>query len=295
MAARAALLTSRLGAACGLAGLAGLCAGLGTGGAAECAGPARGSAEAERVASWTRRWDQYVRDKTKPGFHKSEVHERVLEFYPQLLTERPGRERILVPLCGKSLDMLFLAQFGPVAGVEVAQQAIDQFASDNELSYDQELLHESGGTLWRATPPQGGEPVTIARIDFFALPKGWAEGPEGSPASADAPKFTACWDRAAFIAIDPALRPAYARVLADEMAPSGKVLLCSIEYDQSRQSGPPWSLDEATVRRLCEPWFDITLLKEEENIDEAANAAWKQKGHTTLVEKTYLMVRNNKP
>lgn len=48
---------------------------------------------------------------------------------------------MLVPLCGKSLDMIWLAAQGnPVLGVELSQLAVEQFFDENELK---PLTHQS--------------------------------------------------------------------------------------------------------------------------------------------------------
>ena len=55
-----------------------------------------------------------------------------------------------MPLCGKSLDMVWLAAQGhEVLGVELAPLAVEQFFAENEL---RPVIHESSyaATMWRA-------------------------------------------------------------------------------------------------------------------------------------------------
>ena len=62
----------------------------------------------------------------------------------------------------------------------------------------------------------------------------------------------AVYDRAALIALPPALRPRYADHLA-ALAPGAPQLLITLEYDQSLMDGPPFSVGAEEVRRLYAP------------------------------------------
>ena len=60
---------------------------------------------------WLKRWQ----DRWQIGFHQSEPEPLLTEFFPKAA---PG-SKVFVPLCGKSLDMVWLAQQGyQVVGVE---------------------------------------------------------------------------------------------------------------------------------------------------------------------------------
>jgi thiopurine S-methyltransferase len=60
------------------------------------------------------------------GFHQAEMNAFLTRHWQKLGFR--GDETILVPLCGKSLDMLWLAKQGhTVLGVELSQKALDEF------------------------------------------------------------------------------------------------------------------------------------------------------------------------
>jgi thiopurine S-methyltransferase len=62
------------------------------------------------------------------GFHQSEVHSFLVEFFPKMALGG----KVLVPLCGKSLDMVWLAQQGcQVVGVELSSLACEAFFAEN--------------------------------------------------------------------------------------------------------------------------------------------------------------------
>ncbi|CAK8992877.1 Thiopurine S-methyltransferase (Thiopurine methyltransferase) [Durusdinium trenchii] len=219
-------------------------------GQAECAG----EEEPPHVSFWTSRWKTSYQQH-KPGFHQDEVSPALIKFKDELVT--PGEKHdIFVPLCGKTLDLVFLAGFGDVAGVEVAQDAIDGFAKEQSLAYDDEILEKSGGTLFQVDQSKGLEhKLAIAKIDFFNLPDGWSDLSSGKH------RFSLCWDRASLVAITPDLREQYVQVILDQLKPDGKILLSTLSYDQSKHSGPPFSVPEDEVHRLYSADFDIKLLE----------------------------------
>lgn len=73
---------------------------------------------------WRDRWRE-----GRIGFHREDTHPTLVRFWPQLGV-KPGA-KVLVPLCGKSLDMRWLARHDhPVLGIELAEQAIEQFVAE---------------------------------------------------------------------------------------------------------------------------------------------------------------------
>ena len=76
---------------------------------------------------WLARWRE-----EQTGFHQQRVTPLLMKYWPTL--GLPEGCRVLVPLCGKSLDMIWLAEQGhEVLGVELAQQPIEQFFAENNL------------------------------------------------------------------------------------------------------------------------------------------------------------------
>lgn len=70
---------------------------------------------------WHARWSS-----NEIGFHLPQVNPHLLEFWPTL--GLPAGSRVLVPLCGKTLDMAWLmAQGHRVLGVELSRTAVEAF------------------------------------------------------------------------------------------------------------------------------------------------------------------------
>jgi len=89
---------------------------------------------------WTTAWNE-----GRTNFHQGNYHDKLIEYFPQLNPERA--ERVLVPLCGKSEDLLWLHGLHlHVHGVELHEQAVESFFAENELSplrktRDQDFAH----------------------------------------------------------------------------------------------------------------------------------------------------------
>jgi len=195
---------------------------------------------------WRKRWRE-----GRIGFHQDEVDRHLVRFGPSVLglsnsslTEQCGvsTPRILVPLCGKSLDLLWLRDHGAqVTGVEIAPEACAAFLAENRLP---ESPNDVVGGFRRFTSPG----LELLEGDLFDLP---------------AMRFDRVWDRAALIAIPPDQRQRYAKHLTDRLCCGGSILLVTIEYDRSEMQGPPHSVTEEEIQHLY-PNADIERLNEEE-------------------------------
>lgn len=163
------------------------------------------------------------------GFHQKQVNAFLQAFWPTLQLQ--GDEEILVPLCGKTLDMLWLREAGhSVIGVELSPKALNEFLQENHLQA-QPTNHEKfcGYEL-----PE----LKLLCGDFFHL------------SVQDCREVRAVFDRAAIIALPPKMRERYAKHL-QEILPAGcKILMVIMEYEQSQMAGPPFSVCEAEVKAL---------------------------------------------
>jgi thiopurine S-methyltransferase len=142
---------------------------------------------------WHKRWER-----GEIGWHQGEINAHLRELWPAL--SLPRGSRILVPLCGKSLDLLWLASQGHrVLGVEISQVAVEAFFSENGLTPS--IAAVPAGTSYRV------DEIEILCGDFFALePEQLGE-------------IGAVYDRAALIAFPPEVRAAYSGRL-DRLLPS---------------------------------------------------------------------------
>ena len=69
---------------------------------------------------WNERWEQ-----NEIGFHQSTVSPHLVNYWPSMVSDQA---KVFVPLCGKSLDLLWLMKQGhQVAGAECSDLAVDSF------------------------------------------------------------------------------------------------------------------------------------------------------------------------
>lgn len=212
---------------------------------------------------WLERWRQ-----GQIGWHQPEFHPALLEYWPGLGVD-PSR-RVFVPLCGRSLDMIWLARRGhPVLGVELSPIAAAGFFGHESLSASQ----SPAGRFVRHAAGR----YEILQGDFYDL----------SPANAGV--IGAWYDRAALIALPPDLRARYAESMSELLAPGTRGLLITAEYDQEMMSGPPFSVMEDEVRALFDPGFEVELLERQDVI--AGNPRFVERGLASLHEAVYRLTR----
>jgi len=95
-----------------------------------CRKPSRGTRLLARplATAWHARWQQ-----RQIGFHQADIHPLLRQFWATL--NLPADSEVLVPLCGKSKDMLWLHQQGhAVLGVELSEIALREFVDEHQLS-----------------------------------------------------------------------------------------------------------------------------------------------------------------
>lgn len=86
--------------------------------------------EEHHLARWIRNWNAGRYSKADVSFHKGHVNPHLKKHEAELHLV-PG-QTVLVPLCGKTLDMAFLAARGlNVLGVEGVERPIQEFSEEN--------------------------------------------------------------------------------------------------------------------------------------------------------------------
>ena len=162
-------------------------------------------------------------------FHRESVNPSLFEHYSRI--EGDGGT-ILVPLCGKSHDLTWLAEQGAdVWGIELSDRAAEDYFV--ERSCEPERLTFGGHPALR------GKGVTIIIADIFSV----------NPDSV--PTFGAWYDRAALIALPEEMRHDYVTRVRSLSAPSAPGLLIAMEHD--RGSGPPFSIEQEEIVGLYRP------------------------------------------
>jgi len=184
---------------------------------------------------WLGRWE-----KGRTGWHEKEGNAGLKSHWPGLA---PG-SRILVPLCGKSPDLLWLVEQGcHVVGVELSDIAVRQFFADHDLGY----RVDSVGPLDRYVAEN--IPLEISCGDYFDF---------------DAESFDALYDRGALVAVPVGVRARYVEHTKHLLRSGAMRMIITLEYDQNVVQGPPFSVSPDEILAY---WHDLKRVAETDDID----------------------------
>lgn len=169
---------------------------------------------------WSARWrDDQI------AFHEGKPNALLDRHAPHLA----GARRVLVPLCGKAVDLAYLAARGhAVVGVELVEQAVRAFFDERTLTPTVEA--RGPFTAYAAGP------ITLLVGDIFAATR------------AELGEVDALYDRAALIALPDDVRGRYVDHLRALLPVGAPGLVITLDYDASRFTGPPFAVGEAEVR-----------------------------------------------
>jgi thiopurine S-methyltransferase len=202
------------------------------------------------------------------GFHQTAVDRQLKEFWPRL--GLPAHGRVFVPLCGKSLDLLWLHdRCESVVGVELSAVALESFCLQHGIAARRRLLGD-----FDAYEADG---LSLLRGDFFAMTKQLLG------------EFSAVYDRAALISWTPALQPRYVEHMTELTSPGTRTLLITLEYRQDEMNGPPFSVSADDVERLYAKHHEIVPLDRQDIL--ASEARLRSRGVKQLHAVCYLLTR----
>ena len=189
-------------------------------------------------ADWLERW----RERRTP-FHMDRINPWLVRFAQRL--DLGAQRRVLVPLCGKSLDLQYLArQGGSITGVDLAEEALRQFLEGQQR---EAVCQVRGDAIFLLA-----EPFTLVAADILTLT------PE------QIGRFDAIWDRAALVALPQASHAPYIRTLMSVLQPGGRILMVGMEYDTALMDGPPFSVSAQEIRELLGEVGQVELLARQE-------------------------------
>lgn len=214
---------------------------------------------------WHERWENNL-----IGFHLDEVNPHLRAHWASL-DVTPG-SRVLVPLCGKSLDLVWLAGQGyKVVGIEISPIAIKDFFAENHLKARR--IANQRCDIWQS------EAITLLCGDLFEL------------TARDTGPIDAVYDRAALIALPPAMRRRYVEKL-EQLVPAAPHLLITLDYDPAQMDGPPFAVSDDEVRALYVNKYRVDRLQSDDVL--ADNARFRERGLDRLTEAVYRLVTAKK-
>jgi thiopurine S-methyltransferase len=184
---------------------------------------------------WMGRWNQ-----GRTGWHEPAGNEGLKSFWPQVAN--PGS--VLVPLCGKSPDLLWLAERGhDVVGVELSEIAVAGFFAAHDLEFELEAV----GPLRRYSATMYS--LVLYCGDYFEF---------------ESPPLDALYDRGALVALSEEQRPRYVEHTRKLLKPAATRLVITLEYDQRIVNGPPFAV---SADELLTYWDDLVRVGEKDDVE----------------------------
>ncbi|CAE1257194.1 TPMT [Acanthosepion pharaonis] len=170
---------------------------------------------------WINKWLE-----GKTSFHSEKMHISLEKHLDKFIAGRTGI-KMFFPLCGKTVDMRLLADQGHyVVGVDIAEQAFQEFFIDQNLEYTEEPLKNVDGKLFKSMDGR----IKLYCMDFYLFTKEM----EG--------QFNAIWDRGSLVAINIEDRIKYSQLIQEVMSPDCKYMVAAMQYDTSEYTGPPYNI-----------------------------------------------------
>lgn len=167
---------------------------------------------------WLNKWES-----KEIGFHQNRVHNLLSKYKDFFSSASSSKDYILVPLCGKSLDLIYLASLGlNVVGVELSSIACEEFFSENKIEFS-----KTQKSYWiEYTSSQ----ITIICGDIFEIDFSQYQ-------------FHYLYDRASLIALNTNLRAKYISLI--KKLKVSNQLIITLEFDS--ESGPPFSISDKDI------------------------------------------------
>lgn len=197
------------------------------------------------------------------GFHLNDVNPLLIEHWHR--TEPQRHEKVFVPLCGKSEDLVWLAaKHDEVHGVELSTIAVRSFFAEHfytPLVIQVNAHHE----LYQF------DELSIYTGDYFTAP---------------VESYDIVYDRAALVALPEDMRQEYVARLKSLLKPGGRILLITLDYEQREMPGPPFSVPESEVERLF-PEYEVERIFRD--ADDAQLLKSSRKNLSRFAEEVWLI------
>jgi thiopurine S-methyltransferase len=212
---------------------------------------------------WHERWERQ-----EIGFHRKQPHPLLSQFFHRLNKQHHS---IFVPLCGKSVDMLCLAEHGlQVVGSELSALAVNTFFAEHDLNPEQD-------DSYLPTIGFRDERILLWQGDYFTLQAQQLNG------------ATCFYDRAALVALPADMRKRYVAKLNELMPSNAEGLLITFDYDTTLMDGPPFAVSHDEVQQLYGQHWQITRCHHEDVI--TSHPGIQARGLTSLFETMWHLQR----
>nr|XP_033790475.1 thiopurine S-methyltransferase [Geotrypetes seraphini] len=196
---------------------------------------------------WIMKWEQ-----KNIAFHQEHIH-RLLEKNMDLLLNNRTNLRIFFPLCGKAVDMKWLADMGhSITGVDVSEIGLKDFFIEQNIPYvEEQVLEIPGAKVFKSLSGN----ILLYCCSIYDMCR-------------VADKFDCIWDRGALVAVNPCDRERYANILTSLMEKECRYLLVIVSYDHTKFGGPPFYIPDSELDKLFGSFCCIKYLEKADALKE---------------------------
>lgn len=168
---------------------------------------------------WLSKWEM-----NQIGFHQDEYNPNLMEYLPHYLTDHHSKPNVLVPLCGKTKDIIYLANHAQkIIGVELAEKACHDFFIENALQFDVQEINENV-KVYRSLN------IELYCGDIFNIDENVFKD------------IDLIYDRASLVALPQEMRTKLYQLYKKLLKNDTRLYAITFEYDQSQMQGPPFSI-----------------------------------------------------
>lgn len=170
------------------------------------------------------------------GFHRNEYHPKLIQNLKKI--KLPENARSFVPLCGKSLDMIYLLSLGQkVSAIEICPIAVNSFFEENNIHFNKS--QKENLTLFH------NDELNIYCGDYFELEK------------SSLGQIDFVYDRASNIALPPDMRKKYYKKMAELTNEGTQFLILNFEHSSDTYQGPPFAVFPEEIEKEYGQYFDL--------------------------------------
>ncbi|XP_060045295.1 thiopurine S-methyltransferase isoform X3 [Erinaceus europaeus] len=162
------------------------------------------------------------------SFHEEQGNQ-LLKKHLDTFLKGENRLRVFFPLCGKAVEMKWLADRGhSVVGVEISELGIREFFTEQNLSYSEEPIMEiPGAKVFKSS----SRDIALYCCSLYDLPN-------------------------------------YADIMMSLLGKKCRYLLSVLHYDPTKHAGPPFYVTDAEIKKLFGSVYNIHCLEEVDAFQE---------------------------
>jgi thiopurine S-methyltransferase len=210
---------------------------------------------------WLKKWQS-----NDIAFHELKITPDLIAYLPKLNLHKGNY--ILVPLCGKTKDMLWLADQGfHVVGIELSSIACSDFFT--ELNVTPQITKQAKFTKYEYSN------IELLCGDLFDL------------SNSDLPTIHAVYDCKALIALPSNIRKKYVDHLIYCLGTDIKIILLTRETS-CKVIPPPYSVDDTEINLLYGHYFSRVNQIKRASISDIHERLIK-KGYGDMIESVYII------